>query len=159
MECGMDTIPGGKLESVGNLIDLPLDLERTNVAGTQLLAGQAESYVPGGQSHPVPRVVEGSGSVLDIRKVLVSSHCPLEVGSESPTLSRSFGTSGLQLEPPMALPSTGRARVGSPWEKMAPAMLILLAECSEVPSEFLYLPLSLAVCLGIVTGGQAHCDS
>ncbi len=33
----MDTIPGGKLELVGNLIDLPLDLERTNVAGTQLL--------------------------------------------------------------------------------------------------------------------------
>ncbi len=44
----MDTTPGGKLELVGNLIDLPLDLERTNVAGTQLLAGQAESQVSGG---------------------------------------------------------------------------------------------------------------
>ncbi len=54
MECGMDTIPGGELESVGNLIYLPLDLERTNVAGTQLLAGQAETYVPSGQPHPVP---------------------------------------------------------------------------------------------------------
>ncbi len=79
MKCGMDTIPGGKLEPVGNLIDLPLDLERNNVAGTQLLAGQAESYVSGGQPHPVSRVVEGSGSASDIRKVLVSLHCPLEV--------------------------------------------------------------------------------
>ncbi len=33
--------------------------------------------------------------------------------SALPTLSRSPGTSGLQLEPPMALPSTGRAGVGS----------------------------------------------
>ncbi len=79
MECGMDTIPGGELESVGNLIYLPLDLEWTNVVGTQLLAGQAETYVPSGQPHPVPRVIEGSGSALDIRKVFVSPHCPLEV--------------------------------------------------------------------------------
>ncbi len=64
---------------MGNLIYLPLDLERTNVAGTQLLAGQAESYVPSGQPHPVPRVIEGSGSALDSHKVLMSPHCPLEV--------------------------------------------------------------------------------
>ncbi len=75
----MDTIPGGKLELVGNLIDLPLDLERTNEAGTQLLAGQAESQVSGGQPHPVSRVVEGSWSASGIREVLVSPHCPLEV--------------------------------------------------------------------------------
>ncbi len=95
MECGMDTIPGGKLESVGNLIDLPLDLERTNVAGTQLLAGQAESYVPGGQPHPVPRVVEGSGSMLDIRKVLVSPHCPMWAESHTLSLARNqWSTAG-----------------------------------------------------------------
>ncbi len=42
------------------------------------------------------------------------SALPVGGGCErSSTLSRSLGTSGLQLEPPMALPSTGRAGVGS----------------------------------------------
>ncbi len=39
---------------------------------------ETETYVPSGQPHPVPRVIEGSGSALDIRKVFVSPHCPLE---------------------------------------------------------------------------------
>ncbi len=99
----MDTIPGGKLEPVGNLIDLPLDLEWTNVAGTQLIAGQAESYVSGGEWERVGHPQSPCVSALP-----VGGGCGL-----SPTLFRSLGTSGLQLETLMALPSKGRAGVGS----------------------------------------------
>ncbi len=41
----------------------------------------------------------------------------------------------------------------------APAVLIFLAVCPEVPSEFLDLPLSLAVHLWMVTGEQAYRNS
>ncbi len=46
VESGVNLIPvwgGGVVELVCDLIDLPLDRERTNIAVTQLLAGQAES--------------------------------------------------------------------------------------------------------------------
>ncbi len=46
-----------------------------------------------------------------------------------------------------------------PREETAPAELIFPAVCPEVPSEFLDLPLSLAISLWMITGGQAHCDS
>ncbi len=45
-----------------------------------------------------------------------------------------------------------------PWEEAAPAVLVLLAVCPEVASEFLNLALSLAVRLGMVAGGQAHLE-
>ncbi len=45
----MDAVPGWKLKKVGDFVDLPLYGERTNKAGTQLLAGQAEAQIPGGQ--------------------------------------------------------------------------------------------------------------
>ncbi len=161
MECGMDTIPGGKLESVGNLIDLPLDLERTNVAGDSASCRAGGVICPGWTTTPGPQGGRGEWEHVGHPQSPCVSALPAGGGCGlSPTLSRSLGTSGLQLEPPMALPSTGRAGVGSRvWEKTAPAVLILLAVCPEVPSEFLYLPLSLAVCLGMVTGGQAHRDS
>ncbi len=41
-------VPGGQLKLVGDLVDLPHDLERINVAGTQLLTGQAETQITGG---------------------------------------------------------------------------------------------------------------
>ncbi len=77
----------------------------------------------------------------------------------------------------MALPSTGRAGVGNrvctgtglgPWCSGGGSSVHTrpmgengssCADLPVVPSEFLYLPLSLAVCLGMVTGGQAHRDS
>ncbi len=48
MERGVNAVPGGQLKLVGNLVDLPHDLEWTNVAGTQLLTGQAEMQITGG---------------------------------------------------------------------------------------------------------------
>ncbi len=45
-----------------------------------------------------------------------------------------------------------------PGEEAAPAVLIFLTVCSEVTSEFLDLPLSLAVPLWVVAGGQALRD-
>ncbi len=38
----MDAVPGWKLKKVGDFVDLR---ERTNKAGTQLLAGQAEAQI------------------------------------------------------------------------------------------------------------------
>ncbi len=79
MERGVNSIPGWLLELVGDLVDLPLDRERINIAGTQLLVGQAESQVPSGQPYPVSRVVNGSWGTSSICKALMSPHCPLEV--------------------------------------------------------------------------------
>jgi hypothetical protein len=57
MEGGVNVVPGWELEEVGDVVDLPLHSERTNEAGTQLLAGQAEANVPGGQPDPIARLV------------------------------------------------------------------------------------------------------
>ncbi len=63
-----------------------------------------------------PGVPGGRGELEHVghpRNPCVSA-LPIRGGCElSPILSRSLGTSGLQLESPMALPSTGRAGVGS----------------------------------------------
>ncbi len=45
-----------------------------------------------------------------------------------------------------------------PREEAAPAVLVPVAVCPEVTSEFLDLTLSLAIRLGMVAGGQAHSD-
>ncbi len=45
-----------------------------------------------------------------------------------------------------------------PGKEAVPAVLVFLVVCPEVTSEFLDLPLSLAICLGMVTEGQAHRD-
>ncbi len=47
MKGGVNSVPGRQLELVSDLINLPLYLKRTDVAGTQLLAGQAEAQIPG----------------------------------------------------------------------------------------------------------------
>ncbi len=39
------------------------------------------------------------------------------------------------------------------------AVLVVMAVGPEIPPNFLYLPLSLAVGLGVVSGGQADRDS
>ncbi len=80
MERGVNAISGWQLELVGDLIDLPLDRERrTDVAGTQLMAGQAETQIPGGQPYLVSWLVLGSRGTPGICETLMSPHCPLEV--------------------------------------------------------------------------------
>ncbi len=56
------------------------------------------------------------------------------------------------------VPSEGVLCILGPGEEAAPAVLIFLTVCLEVTSEFLDLPLSLAVRLWVVAGGQAHRD-
>lgn len=90
----------------------------------------------------------------------------------SSTFSRSLGTSWPQLEPLMALLSTGRVGAGSrvcagaavlsegilsilgPREESAPAVLVVVTACWEVTSKLLDLSLSL----GMVARGQAYRD-
>ncbi len=76
---GVNSIPGWQLELVGNLVDLPLDREWTNVAGTQISPGQAEAQIPGGQPYLVSWMVTGCWGTPGICKALISPHCPLEV--------------------------------------------------------------------------------
>ncbi len=64
---------------ISDLVYLPHDLKRTNIAGTQLPTGQAESQVAGGQPHPVSRLIEGSWGAPSVCEGLVSLHYPLEV--------------------------------------------------------------------------------
>lgn len=75
MKRGVNSIPGWQLELVGNLVDLPLDRERTDVAGTQLPAGQAEAQIPGGQPNLVSWMVIGSWGTPGICKAFMSLHC------------------------------------------------------------------------------------
>ncbi len=110
MERGVNAVPGGQLKLVGDIVDLPHDLERTNVAGTSYRAGGDADHgwitTPG---HQVDRWE--LGRVEHLHRSYVSA---LPVGdgrAQSPTLSRSPGTSSPQLEPPMALPTRRRAVV------------------------------------------------
>ncbi|XP_016397843.1 netrin receptor DCC-like, partial [Sinocyclocheilus rhinocerous] len=52
--------------------------------------------------------------------------------------------------------SEGVLCILGPWEEAGPAVLVILAVCPDVTPEFLDLALSLAVSLGMITGGQAH---
>ncbi len=168
------------MELVGNLVDLPLDRERTNVAGTQLTAGQAEMQIPGGQPDLVSWLILGSWCMPGICEALMSPHCPLEVDvSRVPHalhrsepviynwnlwwLSRPWKEWGLAAEHALegreadgVLPE-GILCILDPGEEAVPAELVFLAVCPEITSKFLDLPLSLR--LGMVTGEQAHCDS
>ncbi len=109
MECGVNSVPGWKLEKVGDFIYLPLYRERTNVAGTQLLTGQAEAQIPGGQPDLLSRLVSGSRGMLGICEGLMSPHCLLEVDmSQVPhSLARS--------EP--VVPSWNLRGLFRPWEE------------------------------------------
>ncbi len=75
----MDAVPGWKLKKVGDLVDLPLYGERTNKAGTQLLAGQAEAQIPGGQPDQVSWLIPGSSGTSGICEGLMPPHCLLEM--------------------------------------------------------------------------------
>ncbi len=181
MERGVNAIPGWQLELVVNLVDLPRNRERTNVAGTLLTAGQAEMQIPGGQPYLVAWLVPGSRGKPGICKALMSRHCLLEVDvsrvphslARSEPVVYSWNLRGLScpwkewgLVAKYALKrreaggvlSEGVLCILGPWEEAAPALLIFLAVCPEVMSEFLDLPLSLAVRQWMVTGGQAHRD-
>ncbi len=46
-----------------------------------------------------------------------------------------------------------------PGKETVSAVLVVMAVGPEIPPNFLYLPLSLAVGLGVVSGGQADRDS
>ncbi len=43
-----------------------------------------------------------------------------------------------------------------PREEAVPAVLVVMAVGPEIPPNFLYLPPSLAVGLGVISGGQAY---
>ncbi len=64
---------------ISDLVDLPFDYKRTNIAGTQLPTGQAESQITGGQP-VISRFIEGGWGAPSICKGLVSPHCLLELG-------------------------------------------------------------------------------
>ncbi len=53
----MDTIPYRELEKEVDLIYLPLDSKGTDIAGTQLPAGQAETKIPGGEPDLISRTI------------------------------------------------------------------------------------------------------
>lgn len=63
----MHTILFGELEQVGDLVDLPLNGEGNNVAGTQLLVRQVKTQIPGGQ--PVPYSIACSEPVVNSWKL------------------------------------------------------------------------------------------
>ncbi len=120
------------------------------VAGTQLSAQLAEEQIPGGQPHLIPWLVcWGCWSDGQLRRCCDSAQHAEDGCELSPTLSFSLGTSSPQLEPPRALPPTGRAGVGNrvrigresvrrclggessrctgPGEEAAPAVLVVMA--------------------------------
>ncbi len=79
MESWVDTIPGRELETEGDLIYLHLDGEGTNVAGTQLLARQADTQIPGGGPNLISRTIGRGGRPAGICVVFISLHCLLEL--------------------------------------------------------------------------------
>ncbi len=79
MERWMDMIPCWEFELVSDFVNLPLDGELTYIAGTQLLAEQAEMQIPGGEPDLVPRVINRGVGATGIGKVLVPPHCLLEM--------------------------------------------------------------------------------
>ncbi len=74
---GHDTVH--VLEMEGDLIYLPLDGKGTDIAGTQLPAGQVESQIPGGESERISRTIDRGGRPAGICICLVSSHCLLKL--------------------------------------------------------------------------------
>ncbi len=79
MECWMDTIPCRELETKGDLIYLPLDGKWTDIAGTQLPAGQAEMQIPCDEPDLISRTIDGGGRPAGICIGLMSPHCLLEL--------------------------------------------------------------------------------
>ncbi len=79
MECWMDAMQCWELETEGDLINLPLDGEGTNIEGTQLPASQAETQTPGGELDLISRTIDGGGRPAGIGEGLVSPHCLLEL--------------------------------------------------------------------------------
>ncbi len=77
VESGVNSIPGWKLEKVGDFINLPLNGERTTVAGTQLFTGQVEAQIPRGQPDLLSRLVSGGGGMSGICEELIPPHCVL----------------------------------------------------------------------------------
>ncbi len=73
MKCWME------LETEGDLINLSLDGEGTNIAGTQLPARQVETQIPGGESDLISRTIDGGGIPVGISIGHVSPHCLLEL--------------------------------------------------------------------------------
>ncbi len=67
------------MEFIGDLIYLPLYPEGTDVVGTQLLAGQAEAQIPGGQPYSLYWMIGWSGGTSGIRKYFLPLHCTLEL--------------------------------------------------------------------------------
>ncbi len=123
MKCGVNAIPGWQLELVGNLVDLPLDRERTNVSGTQITTRQAETQIPGMAAKPgrlAGTWVLGHSGHLQSSYV---SALPVRGGCQpSPTHSHSLGTNCQQLESLRALMSTERAGVGMHWKGVRPVV-------------------------------------
>ncbi len=75
----MDTILSRELETEGDFINLPLDGKGTDIAVTQLLAGQAETQFPGGEPNLISRTIDGGGRPAGICIGLMSPHCLLEL--------------------------------------------------------------------------------
>ncbi len=156
-------------------IDLPLYRKGTYVAGTQLLAWQAEVEVPGRKPDPITWLVLRGVWPMNICEKFVPPHCTLEMDMcwvpyplalSEPEVHR-WKLWGLLrpgeewgLETEYALKwckaggglSEGVLGILCPGEESAPAVLIVRAVRRKVTSELLDLTLSLAICLGMVSG-------
>ncbi len=74
----MDTIPCRELEMEGELMYQPLDIKVTDIAWTQLPAGQVEMLISGGEPDLISRTIDG----VEDRAIcigLVTPHCLLEL--------------------------------------------------------------------------------
>lgn len=80
MEGRRDAVMIWEFEFICHFIDLPRDGESTNIVAAQLPAGQPETNVSSGEPDSVARLVSGSRRATGIGIVLISPHCPLEMG-------------------------------------------------------------------------------
>ncbi len=166
---------------VSDFVYLLLYPERTDVAGTLLLAGQVEAEILGGQPKPLSWMVGRSRGASSISEALLPPHCLLELdviwvphslALPEPIihswnlrrLSRPREEWGMVAEHALKGSEAGGGipegvlSILGPWEEAAPVVLDPVAVCQELASEFLDLALSLAIRLGMVAGGQAHSD-
>ncbi len=172
-------IPCWELEEEGDLIYLPLDGEGTYIyiVGTQLMAGM---QIPVREPDFISWAIEVRPA--GICKGLVSPHCLLEVdmGWVPDSLARPelvvhswnvkrFFHPGEQrglvaeyavqrCESRGGLPE-GVLCILGPGKETVPTVLVVIAVGQDIPLNFLNLPLSLAIGLGVVSGGQAYRDA
>ncbi len=72
VKVGVKSVPGWSVKLVSDFVYLPLYPEWADVAGTQLLAGQAEAQIPVVQPYPLiqpyplSRMVDASGEASSI---------------------------------------------------------------------------------------------